>query len=317
MSNPTIEPTRPQGGRFRGIISALLTPLDRQDRVNQEALCQIVEKTLALGVDGFYLCGSTGEGFHLSPQERRDVVETAVRAISGRAFTMVNVSHLDLREMRALSDHAAQTGADAISSLPPLYYPYSASEICDYFSSILRASPLPMSLYHIPQLSHISMDEDSIRRLADSPSFIGVKFASEDFDLLNRYKAICGEGRVIWSARDVYYLSGLAMGAGGAIGSSFVFLGDFFKAITEAFWRGESDRALRIQEAANELHRGFSRFGSYQSYKRALELSGIEAGLCRRPFRRLPKEADTHLSNTLALLQQRRNELLPTFKATS
>ena len=55
--------------KFKGIFTALLTPFDKNDQINEKALEQLVRHNLKLGVKGFYVCGSTGEAFLLNTEE--------------------------------------------------------------------------------------------------------------------------------------------------------------------------------------------------------------------------------------------------------
>ena len=63
--------------RFKGVIPALVSPLDENERINVPVLRRLIEDLLAKGVDGFYLCGATGEGLALSVEERTAILEEA------------------------------------------------------------------------------------------------------------------------------------------------------------------------------------------------------------------------------------------------
>ena len=61
---------------FKGILAALLTPYDACGNVNHKALKKQVRWLIDQGIDGFYVCGSTGEAFLLSQDERKAILET-------------------------------------------------------------------------------------------------------------------------------------------------------------------------------------------------------------------------------------------------
>ena len=96
--------------------------LTDQDRVDTAALCELVELLLNRGVNGFYLCGSTGEGLLLTEQERCLVVETVVGQVRGRAPVVAHVGALATSASERLARHAREAGADAVASIPPFYY---------------------------------------------------------------------------------------------------------------------------------------------------------------------------------------------------
>jgi N-acetylneuraminate lyase len=203
-------------------------------------------------------------------------------------------------------------GRSAVSTLPPIYTPVSETELLAYFREVLGCSRLPVTIYNIPQLAKRALDDRAVRRLAADPKFVGVKHSSEDTNLLARFKQI-DEGRLlVWSGRDAYYLGCLAMGADGAIGSTFQLLGDIFCEITEAFRAGDQDRSLALQHAVNEVHAGLQTYGPIPSIKRCLTLLGCEVGECRLPYQPLGPEHDAHFQELLA----RANDLRDRFGLT-
>lgn len=277
-----------------------MTPFTHGDEIQYDMLRRIVNHSLRLGIGGFYVCGSTGEGFSLSPEERLRIVETVVQEARGQADVIVNVSHMDFRQTVRLSHHAAEVGADAVSVLPPIYNAISADELLDYFSEVLKRSRLPLTLYNIPQLAHRSLDERTVRTLASDTRFVGIKHTSEDTNLLSRFKQVAGGRLIVWSGRDAYCLGCLAMGADGAIGSTFQVLGDVFLAIIRAFRSGNVSLALTIQQRINEVHARLQVHGAIKSIKRCLTLLGLDSGECRRPFQPLGSDVDGYLKETLA-----------------
>ncbi len=293
---------------MNGIVPALLTPFSDGGQVNEPVLRQMVRHMLALGASGFYVCGSTGEGLSLSAGERKAVVETVKAETGDRAGVIVNISHLEYQVVLDLAQHAQDAGADAVSTLPPLYYPVSDEELLQYYLRLLEEVALPLTLYNIPGLTKRSLDESTFARLAEHPRFVGVKHSSQDTALLNRFKQIGGERIMIWSARDAYYVSALAMGADGAIGTSYNLAVDLFVEITRAFRGGDLARARAIQSAFNMAQKDLYKYGAYGSVKRCLSLMGIEAGDCRPPFLPLGSARDEHLRQTLRQLDDIRDK---------
>lgn len=70
--------------KMGGAYAALFTPYDAKGRVNPETIAKIVDYGLANGLNGFYLTGTTGEWWLLSLEERKLVMDAAVRAAKGR-----------------------------------------------------------------------------------------------------------------------------------------------------------------------------------------------------------------------------------------
>ena len=66
--------------KFKGLFSALLTPFNEDSSLNLEAMKQLVEFNLENGIDGFYVGGSTGEGLHLTNEERKETFKCVAEA---------------------------------------------------------------------------------------------------------------------------------------------------------------------------------------------------------------------------------------------
>ena len=292
--------------QMKGILAALITPLDGDDQVNEASLRRIVCHILDLGAVGLYVCGSTGEGFSLSPDERKKIVETVRDETGDRAGVVVNISHMEYKVVLDLARHAHACGADAVSTLPPIYYPASREEVTSYYRSLLDRVALPLTIYNIPMLSGKTLDEPMVEELVDHPNFVGIKHTSEDSDLIDRFKRLADGRLVVWSARDAYYLSCLCVGADGAIGTTYNLAADVMNEITRAFRAGDMARAREIQSGFNRVRDVLVEHGPYQSLKRAFTLMGIDAGHCRPPFAPLGPEADGRVRGMLEMLDELR-----------
>ena len=119
--------------------------------------------------------------------------------------------------------------------------------------------------------------------------FAGIKFTSNDFFLLERCKSAYPD-KVIYNGYDEMFLSGLIMGADGAIGSTYNFMGDKFVKIQELFKKGENAKALEIQREANEIIAVLCKIGVIKAQKEVMKLMGFDLGFCRAPFGKVSDE---------------------------
>lgn len=108
--------------RYEGLFAAAYTPFNESGEVRIEPIGLMVDWLLRRHVNGFYVCGSTGEGMSLTSDERRRVADAYVTAVAGRVPVFVQVGHNSLREAQQLASHAASIGATAISATCPSYF---------------------------------------------------------------------------------------------------------------------------------------------------------------------------------------------------
>ena len=269
--------------RFKGIFPALVTPYRADGSVDTGALGMLVERLLSQGVKGFYVDGSTGEAFLLTPEERRTVIETAAEYTAGRATLIAQIGCISTRQSIELAQFAQACGYDAVSSVAPFYYKFSFAEIKKYYYDIADAVDIPMIVYNIPVLSGVSLSVSQMAELLGDPRFIGVKHTSTDYFALRQFKTAFPD-KVIFNGFDETFLAGLSMGADGAIGSTYNFMADRFIKIYNDFKAGRMEDAMRGQAEADRIIEVLCRYGVMQAEKAILTKLGIPVGEPRAPF---------------------------------
>ena len=275
--------------KFEGIFTALLTPFDAGNHINEKALGQLIEHNIRLGVTGFYACGSTAEVFMLSLDERRQLMKLISDIVGGRVTLIAHVGSVSADEAAGLASYAEELGYDAVSAVAPFYYKFSAEEIADYYYDIAAATSLKTLVYNIPAFSGVSMSIDQLSGFMSDGRFLGIKHTSGDFFALETIKSHFPD-KLIYNGYDEMFLSGLIAGADGGIGSTYNFMADKFVLIQRLYREGRIGEARAIQHEVNEIIRVLCRIGVNAGEKAIMNLLGIDFGLCRRPFRSCTKE---------------------------
>ena len=267
---------------FKGIFTALLTPFDKENKINEKSLEALVKHNLNMGVKGFYVCGSTGEAFLLSTDERKHVMQI-VKDCAPDSTLIAHIGSVNEAEATELAKHAEKLGYNAISSVAPFYYKFSFEEIKGYYNRLADSVALPMLVYHFPAFSGVNMGVGEISQFLENEKFLGIKFTSNDFFTLEQAKTRFPE-KIIYNGFDEMFLSGLSMGADGGIGSTYNFMADKFVAIQKLFSENKIAEAQAIQTEANRIITLLCKFGVMQSEKEVLNQLGIDLGECRKPF---------------------------------
>ena len=150
--------------KFSGVMSALVSCVDEQENVKEDAMRRLMNWHLKEGMSGFYLTGGTGEGPVLQKETRKRIVEIAKDEAGGRCSLIVHVGAIDLRTAVELARHASDVGVDAISSVPPFFFKYGEPQIRDYYQALSDASGLPLLMYASP-LAGVAITRDMVERL--------------------------------------------------------------------------------------------------------------------------------------------------------
>ena len=274
--------------KYKGIFTALLTPFDKDNKVNEIQLEKLIKFNLKMGVKGFYVCGSTGEAFLLSTDERKQVMDI-VKSTAPEATLIAHIGSVNEMEAIELANHAKNLSYDAISSVAPFYYKFSFEEIKNYYYRLADSAELPMLVYHIPTFSGVNMGIREMSQFLADDRFLGIKYTSNDFFTMEQCKANFPE-KIVYNGFDEMFLAGLSMGADGAIGSTYNFMADKFVRIKQCFDAQEVKAAQEIQKQANRIITILCQVGVMQAEKEVLNQLGFDFGICRRPFGELTAE---------------------------
>lgn len=275
---------------FAGILPALLTPLDADGKFNPQALEQLLARLYAADVHGVYLCGSTGEGTLQAPAQRKAITEAAIKYSPPGKQIIVHVGANTTAETIDLARHAAQAGAHAISSLPPLGGLYSFDEIKTFYEQLAAASELPLLLYYFPEVSPALKTAEQILELCALTNVIGLKFTSYDLYTMLRLKQ---QSASVFYGRDEMLTAGLLFGADGGIGSFYNVLPQLFMTLWYETRENHHDAALGAQELINEFITITLRYPLFPALKTILSWTGIDCGPCLAPRRERLTEAES------------------------
>jgi N-acetylneuraminate lyase len=273
---------------LRGIFPALLTPLsDDGSEVNYEALRQLVEMQIASGVHGFFVCGGSGEGILLTAGERRQILETVLDQVNGRARIIAHVGAVSTAQAQELAEHAASLQVDAIAAIPPIYFKVDGAALHDHYRMIAEsAGDTPLWVYNIPSATGVEITAAVMADLRTIPMVSGIKYSSYNLYDMKRIISLSPD-ITVHSGFDEVCVAGLTMGAHGAIGSTYNVLPATFVKLFEAASRGEWAEAQAIQGRANEAIQALLSVPLIGGMKAILTAWGINCGSARRPQRPL------------------------------
>nr|WP_296488005.1 N-acetylneuraminate lyase [uncultured Acetatifactor sp.] len=274
--------------KFNGICAALLTPYDTLGKVNYKMLKQQVRWLIGQGIDGFYVCGSTGEAFLLSMEERKAVLEAVCEENNGEKLIIAHIGQIATEHSLELGRHAGTLKVDAVSSISPFYYKFSTEEIKGYYLDLMEEIQVPFFIYNFPAYSGFSLTPELLDEMCANPYLAGVKFTASDFFQLERMK-YAHPDLTVWNGYDEMLVSGLSSGADGGIGSTYNILCPAVRGIYDSFRAGNLDQAREYQHLVNGVISVLCRYGVFASLKVILGFLGMEFGGCRKPF--LPVEA--------------------------
>ena len=275
--------------RFRGVMPALITPLDADERINVPVLHQLLNYFVEKNADGFYIGGATGEGLALRTEERMILAEESVKAVAHRKPCIVQVAATDFNDAILLAKQAESCGADAISATPPLFFGYDDEAVYQYYKALANAVHIPVMIYYNPNAG-FRVSAEFAAKCHEIDNITAIKWTCSNYDEMLRLCDLTQGDMNILNGPDQMLLMGLNAGADGGIGTTYNFMLDRYQEIYRAFHADEKDRAREVQMKADRVIKAVCNYDLIPATKALMEEMGFDAGNATFPMTRYNAE---------------------------
>ncbi|GJL83960.1 MAG: 4-hydroxy-tetrahydrodipicolinate synthase [marine bacterium B5-7] len=286
---------------FKGSYVALVTPFDG-DRVDEDALVQLIEWQIEQGTDGIVPVGTTGESPTLSHHEHKRVVEITVKTVAGRIPVIAGAGSNNTLEAIDFSQHAEKAGADALLHVAGYYNRPSQEGLFRHFEAVHNACNLPIFVYNIPSRCVVGVDIDTMVRLAELPRIVGVKDATTDLTRPGRERIRINKEFSWLSGEDATAVAYNASGGNGCISVTANIAPAHCTKMHKACFDGDYQTALEFQDKLMPLHEALFLEPSPAGAKYALSRLGKCADFCRLPVVPLGDETKSKIDDAMRSL---------------
>jgi len=288
---------------FQGVFPALITPMTKEGKLNEEALRKVLEFNIQAGVHGFWVAGGTGESILLDDAENQRIAEIVAEQGQGRAKNIMHVGAPTTERSAKLAEHAAQAGVDAICCVPPFFYGRTDQEIVEHYRVVAEAADLPLFVYNLPHSTGVEVTPALMQKIQDKvPQLAGLKHSAAYLGHVRTFakmeiSCLIGNCRLM--------LPALTAGATGCVDGPPNMLPEFWLDIWHAYKEADLKRAEAAQDKACEVLNQISiSGGGFHAFIKAVlsERLGIDCGGPRPPASPLTAEQRLALSKQVAEL---------------
>ncbi|MEM7125799.1 MAG: dihydrodipicolinate synthase family protein [Chloroflexota bacterium] len=294
-----------QTNRFNGAWTALISPQSSSGDVDVPALQSFTEYLIEdIGIDGLYLCGSTGEGIYTTSASRKVVAETVMAQAAGRTPVIVHVGSQSSADAIELARHAQSLDVAGISSIIPAGYS-SIAAAKSYFTRLADAAP---SLPLLPYLMGLSTSPVPLmEELLSVPNVAGTKYTGPNMYEMEQILRLGERGErpfgwTVFSGMDEQCLCAALYGAHGNIGSTLNFMPGAYKAIHRWLADGDIERATELQMKINRVTEAAISVDFMGSLYEMVRLLGHDCGEPKLPNLPLSNEQRNELHQKLDAL---------------
>ncbi|MGV8095422.1 MAG: dihydrodipicolinate synthase family protein [Mangrovibacterium sp.] len=281
--------------KLKGLIAAPFTPMTEDGSLNPEVIAPYAAKLKKDGVNGVFICGTTGEGMLMSPEERMVIAEYWVKEQDPGFKVIVHVGTTAYVQSRKLAEHAQKIGAYAVGCMGPVFLkPSGTDDLVRFCAEVASGAPdLPFYYYHIPTVSGIWLPMPEFLEKAGKviPNLAGIKFTHHNMMEMLQCSQKDGGKWDILHGFDEVLLCGLSMGAKAAVGSTYNYIAPIYQKIIDAFLTGDIEVARKYQYQSVKFIDILIRYGGgVIGGKPVMKLIGLDCGPLRAPAHNLTPE---------------------------
>jgi 4-hydroxy-tetrahydrodipicolinate synthase len=269
-----------------GILTAMVTPFDRDGALDADASARLMHHLLENGSDGLVLAGSTGEGATMTDDEKARLWELGV-AECGDATVIAGTGTYDTHHSIELTRRASAIGVDAMLVVTPYYNRPNRRGIKAHYEAVAAATDKPIVAYNIPSRTATDMPNDLLAELARIDNVVAVKQARyDDLAPIEGMDLLAGNDDILAEVMDLG-------GAGGILVASHL-VGREMRRVVD-----ESDRRHEIEDGLRDLYKALTVTTNPIPVKAALNLAGHDVGGLRLPLVEADEEETTVIRDAL------------------
>lgn len=304
--------------KYRGVIPAFYACYDENGDISVQGVKALTRHLITKGVKGVYVGGSSGECIYQHVDERKKVLEAVMEEAAGKLTVIAHVGCNNTADSVELAAHAKSVGADAIASIPPIYFHLPEYAIAEYWNAMSAAAPeLDFVIYNIPQLAGTALSMNLLKEMLKNERVIAVKNSSMPVQDIQLFKAEGvrergQDGFVVFNGPDEQFVAGRAIGADGGIGGTYAVMPELFVRMDQLIRENNLEEAMKLQYKANAvIYKMCEAKGNLYAVQKEIlrRRYGLELGGVRLPLAPLAPEDETVVADAQRLIEDALAEL--------
>ncbi len=290
--------------KIDGYIAAPFTPMLENGDLNLNLIPEYASYLIRNGLNGAFVCGSTGEGALLNRRERIALAEKWIEASKGELKIVIHTGGTNLRDQQSLAAHAEKAGAWAVAAMAPSFLPPKRNEeLVTYCKAIASSAPgLPFYYYHIPALNGVNLSVTDLLKAAhqEIPNFAGVKYTYLNMFEFEQCRHIAaGKYEMLWGL-DEMFLDGLVYGNNSGVGGTYNHCFSLYREMNLAYKEKDMERCRELQHQSHQFCEILGKYrGNIMGGKRIMKFLGMDCGPNRIPLQTISDQEEMMLKRDL------------------
>jgi 4-hydroxy-tetrahydrodipicolinate synthase len=260
----------------------MVTPFTKEGEIDWNGLERIADHLVSTGHDGIAVNGTTGEAPTTSDEEKDQIIRTVRKVVGDKIKIIAGAGNNETSHSVEQAQNAAKAGADGLLVVTPYYNKPPQAGVLAHFTAMANATDLPVMMYDIPGRTGIEIESDTIVKLSEHKNIAALKDAKGNPAATSWVIKRCAIP--VYSGDDILNLPLLSVGAVGFVSVCGHTVGAELKAMLDAWFSGNSQKALEIHQKILPVFTGTFRTQGAILTKAALNLMGLPGGHTRLPL---------------------------------
>ena len=268
---------------FGRMITAMVTPFDKDGAIDWDGVARLAQHLVDNGHDGIAVNGTTGEAPTTKSSEKLEIIRVVKSVVGPKIVVLSGAGDNETSYTVEQAKRSEDAGADGLLVVVPYYNKPPQAGVEAHFRAVAAATKLPIMMYDIPGRTGIEIENDTIVRLFDSvDNIVALKDAKGNSASTSWVIQRCGIP--VYSGDDILNLPLLSIGAVGFVSVCGHTVGLQLKAMLDAWFAGDSAKALSIHQQLLPVFAGTFRTQGAILTKAAMNLMGLPGGTTRLPL---------------------------------
>ncbi len=281
------------------LITAMVTPFNKEGKVDYEQAKKLTLALLNSGSDGVVVVGTTGESPTLIRAEEIRLFDEVKSAVGNRGSVIAGTGSNSTTEALEATKEAERIGVDACLLVVPYYNRPTQEGLYQHFKTIAQSTSLPCILYNVPSRTVASLSADTVIRLSQIDNIIGIKEASGNFAEIAKIISDARKDFIVWSGNDGDTLLILALGGYGVVSVASHLVGKQIKEMIDSFISSKVEKAAEIHRLLLPLFNALFVVSNPSPVKYALNQVGFYVGKPRLPLTEPDEKSAALIKETL------------------
>ncbi len=268
---------------FGRLLTAMVTPFSKDGSIDWAGVEKLAQHLVDTGHDGIAVNGTTGEAPTTKSSEKLEIIKVVKKVVGSKIQVLSGAGDNETAYTVEQAKRSQDAGADGLLVVTPYYNKPPQAGIEAHFRAVAAATDLPIMMYDIPGRTGVEIESDTIVKLYETvDNIVALKDAKGNIAATSWVIKRCGIP--VYSGDDILNLPFLSVGAVGFVSVCGHTVGLQLKAMLDAWFAGNSAKALEIHQQLLPVFTGTFRTQGAILTKAAMSLMGLPGGTTRLPL---------------------------------